>query len=150
MKYLVKIMKFSLSKKSTSICSLAILLFFALVQSNASESDTKYSTNEWHVSTPEEQGMQSKTLLQMMEAIKDQKYNIHSVTIVRNGCLVLDSYIYPFRYGKRHEMHSATKSVTSALIGIAIDQGYIENVNLPVTQFFPGKKISHLDDLKRR
>jgi len=142
-------MRFFLSKKFISIFSLAILLFFALVQSNASESDTKYPTNGWYVSTPEEQGMQSKTLLQMMEVIKDQKYNIHSVTIVRNGSLVLDSYLYPFKYGKKHEMHSATKSVTSALIGIAIDKGRIKDVHQPIIHFFPNKTISNLDDLKR-
>ena len=142
-------MRFLLSKKFISTFSLTILLFFILVQSNASESDTKYPTNELHVSTPEEQGMQSKTLLQMMEAIKDQKYNIHSVTIVRNGSLVLDSYLYPFKYGKKHEMYSATKSVTSALIGIAIDKGHIKDVHQPITYFFPNKTISNLDDLKR-
>ena len=142
-------MRFLLSKKFISTFSLTILLFFILVQSNASESDTKYPTDELHVSTPEEQGMQSKALLQMMEAIKDQKYNIHSVTIVRNGSLVLDSYLYPFKYGKKHEMYSATKSVTSALIGIAIDKGHIKDVHQTITQLFPNKEISNLGELKR-
>jgi len=72
---------------------------------------------------------------------KDNKYNIHSVTIVRNGSLVLDSYLYPFKYGKKHAMHSATKSVTSALIGIAIDKGLIKDVHQLITQLFPDKKI---------
>jgi CubicO group peptidase (beta-lactamase class C family) len=142
-------MRFFLIKKSISAFSLTIFLFFIFVQSNASESDTNYPTNEWYVSTPEEQGMQSKTLFQMIEAIKEQKYNIHSITIVRNGSLVLDSYLYPFQYGKKHKMYSATKSVTSALIGIAIDKGHIKDVHQPITHFFPDKTISNLDDLKR-
>ena len=46
-------------------------------------------------------------------------------------------------------MHSATKSVTSALIGIAIDKGYIKDVHQTITQLFPNKDISNLDELKR-
>ena len=38
-------------------------------------------------------------------------------------------------------MHSATKSVTSALIGIAIDKGLIKDVHQLITQLFPDKKI---------
>jgi CubicO group peptidase (beta-lactamase class C family) len=129
-------MRFLQSKKLISLFFLVIFSFYALFQSYASVSDIKYPTNEWHVSTPEEQGMQSKTLLDMMEVIKDQKYNIHSVTIVRNGSLVLDSYLYPFKNGKGHEMYSATKSVTSAIMGIAIDKGHIKDVHQPITQFF--------------
>ena len=126
-----------------------MLFLFSLPQSNASESSSNYPTNEWHVSTPEDQGMQSKTLLKMMEDIKDKKYNIHSITIVRNGDLIIDAYLYPFKYGEKHELHSVTKSVISALIGIAIDKGYIEDVHQPVIHFFPHTNISHLDDLKR-
>jgi len=142
-------MRFLQSKKFMPIFYLVIFSFSALVQSNVSASDIKYPTNEWHVSTPEDQGMKSKTLLDMMKVIKDKKYNIHSVTIVRNGSLVLDSYLYPFKNGKKHKMFSATKSITSALIGIAIDKGYIKNVNQTITQLFPSRKISNLGELKR-
>ncbi len=34
-------------------------------------------------------------------------------------------------------MKSASKSVISALIGIAIEQGYIDSVNEPIAQYFP-------------
>jgi CubicO group peptidase (beta-lactamase class C family) len=46
-------------------------------------------------------------------------------------------------------MHSVTKSVMSALIGIAIDQGYIEDVNQTITELFPDRKISNLDERKK-
>ena len=39
-------------------------------------------------------------------------------------------------YG-RHRTHSATKSFTSTLIGIAIDQGYIAGTDAPVFDYFP-------------
>ncbi len=37
----------------------------------------------------------------------------------------------------------------SALIGIAIDKGYIQNVDQPITDFFPDKTIANMDDLKK-
>ncbi len=46
-------------------------------------------------------------------------------------------------------MYSATKSVTSAIIGIAIDKGHIKDVHQLITQFFANKKIFNLDELKR-
>jgi len=142
-------MRLYLGKKTVAIIFFAVILLFSLSRSNLSASGSNYPTNEWHVSTPEEQGMQSKTLLKMMKAIKDEKYNIHSVTIVRNGDLVLDAYLYPFKNGEKHELHSVTKNVISALIGIAIDKGYIKDVHQPITNLFPDTNISHLDDLKR-
>ncbi len=136
-------------KKSISIFLLVIFSFLALVQSAASSSDIEFPTSEWHVSAPEEQGMQSKTLLDMMAVIKDKKYNFHSVTIVRNGSLVLDSYLYPFENDKKHKMFSATKSVTSALIGIAMDKGYIKDIHQTLTQLFPNNENPNLGELKK-
>ncbi len=37
----------------------------------------------------------------------------------------------------------------SALIGIAIDKGYIQNVDQPITDFFPDKAFANMDDLKK-
>ena len=85
----------------------------------------------------------------MMTAIKKKGYTIQNVSIVRNGYLVLDAYIYPFKDGQKHEMYSVTKSVTSALIGIAIDKGYIKDVNQTITEIFPHKNISNLDERKK-
>jgi CubicO group peptidase (beta-lactamase class C family) len=85
----------------------------------------------------------------MMTAIKKKGYTIQNVSIIRNGYLVLDAYIYPFKDGQKHGTYSVTKSVISALIGIAIDKGYIKNVNQTITELFPNKKIANLDELKR-
>jgi CubicO group peptidase (beta-lactamase class C family) len=137
------------NKKYMALYFLAIFTISAFFYSYATASVNYYPTNGWQISAPEEQGMHSKILLTMMEEIKNNGYNIQSVSIVRNGYLVLDSCLYPFKNDQKHEMYSATKSVTSALIGLAIDKGYIKDVHQTITQLFPNKKISNLDDLKR-
>jgi CubicO group peptidase (beta-lactamase class C family) len=111
-------------------------------------SATIYPAQQWTVSTPEQQGMQSSVLADMMQHIVDYGFEIHSVLIVRHGKLVLDSYFWPFSAEMKHILHSCTKSITSALIGIAIDKGYIQSVNQPIKDFFP-KLATGWDDLKK-
>ena len=104
-----------------------------------------WPTKGWKTSTPEEQGMDSDLLVEMFEFIQRWNYDFHSVSVIRNGYLVADATIYPFHPGSKHIIHSCTKSITSALIGIAIDQGYIESVDQPVLSFFPERTIANLD-----
>ncbi|UCC54334.1 MAG: serine hydrolase, partial [Anaerolineaceae bacterium] len=104
-----------------------------------------WPTDGWRSSAPEEQGMDSEMLAKMFESIEQQNYDIHSVTIIRNGYIVADATIYPFEWDSKHQIHSVTKSISSALVGIAIDQGYIENVNQPVLSLFPNRLVSNND-----
>ncbi len=115
---------------------LAIFIISAFFYSYAPASVIHYPTNGWQISDPEAQGMHSKPILDMMEAIKKKGYNIQSVSIVRNGYLVLDANIYPFKDGQKHEMYSVTKSVTSALIGIpVIQRDTLDGFNCKRTSF---------------
>ena len=142
-------MKLLQKKKSIALYILPIFLITVFFYSYAAASANIFPTGEWRNSAPEAQGMHSKSILEMMEHIKKNGYNIQSVSIVRNGYLVLDAYAYPFKDGQKHKMYSATKSVTSALIGIAIDKGYIKDVNQTITELFPDKKFSNLDERKK-
>jgi CubicO group peptidase (beta-lactamase class C family) len=127
---------------------LTVLIPFIFLHSYAMASVTIYPAQEWTVSTPEQQGMQSSMLADMMQHIIDYRFEIHSVLIVRNGKLVLDSYFWPFSAEMKHILHSCTKSIMSALIGIAIDKGYIQSVNQPITDSFP-KLAAGWDDPKK-
>jgi CubicO group peptidase (beta-lactamase class C family) len=69
--------------------------------------------------------------------------------VVRNGYLVLEAYSYPFKGESRHWIASATKSFTSALIGIAIDKGSINGVNQKLLDFFPDRTVANVDAQKR-
>lgn len=83
--------------------------------------------------------MSSRVLSELFHAVKKNEYAIDSVIIVRNGYVVLESYGQLQEPHFRHQIHSCTKSVVSALIGIAIDEGYIESVDQSVLELFPDK-----------
>jgi CubicO group peptidase (beta-lactamase class C family) len=72
---------------------------------------------------------------------------VSGIIIVRHGYIVLEADYDPDQ--PRRSVLSCTKSVISALIGIAIQEGYIQDVHQPVLEFFPELDIENVDDLKR-
>jgi CubicO group peptidase (beta-lactamase class C family) len=109
------------------------------------EPTTYWPTEGWRTSTPEEQGMDSELLADMLDTIRERNYNIDSVSVIRNGYMVVDAYVHPFSSDSKHIIHSCTKSIISSLIGIAIEEGYIQSVGKPVLDFFPERTVAHLD-----
>ncbi|MFW9849718.1 MAG: serine hydrolase domain-containing protein [Candidatus Thorarchaeota archaeon] len=105
-----------------------------------------WPTNGWLNSTPEEQGMDSTRLQEMLDYIEDNHIAIHSVVVIKNGYKVLEEYpTGMYDRDSTHLLYSVTKSFTSALVGIAIDKGYIDNVSIPMLSFFPNYNITNED-----
>jgi CubicO group peptidase (beta-lactamase class C family) len=142
-------MKLIRHKKSIALYFLSFFWMSVFFWSYDSASANTYPTDAWTISTPEEQGLRSELLVEMMAHIRERSYHIDSILIVRNGKLVFDAYFWPFSKNQKHIIHSCTKSVMSALIGIAIDKGYIQNVDQPITEFFPDKAVADFDGLKK-
>jgi CubicO group peptidase (beta-lactamase class C family) len=96
-------------------------------------------------------GINPVPIAQMMNKIVDGTYkNIDSVLIIKDGKLVLEEYFYQFDQDKLHEQRSATKSVVSALVGIAIDKGFIKNSQQTVVDFFPEYELKNLTEDKKK
>ena len=138
-----------LFKRKNAFYVISILVYFLIISTSSIAAFDYFPTEGWRLSTPEEQGMHSQKLLQMLETIKEKQIGIQSVAVMRNGYLVLDTYTHPYKDGQKHKMWSVTKSITSALIGIAIDKGFIKGVDQKVIDFFPDREILNLDDRKK-
>ena len=118
---------------------------------STSNAPTNWPTEDWPTSTPENLGMDSESLVEILSFYRENKTNIHSLLIIRNGNVGLDACFYPFTPGGTvHDLASVTKSITSVLIGIAIDQGFIESVEQPLLSFFPERTIANLDNNKEK
>jgi len=110
-----------------------------------------WPTDGWLNSTPEEQGMDSTKLIEMMENVDDQYYDLHSVVIARHGRIVFEEYPdHRYDADQIHRLYSATKSVLSALIGIAIQEGFIESTDVRVIDFFPDYTFANMTPQKER
>ncbi len=134
-----------------SITLVLLVLSFGIT---AAHETLLWPTEGWQTSTPEEQGMDSSKLTKMWEALQEPRSDItgtlliHSLLVIRHGQVVMDASVYPFNSTKPHEAFSLTKSVVSALVGIAIDKGYIKNLDQSIWDFFPKDKTAAMDDRK--
>jgi len=124
--------------------ALVIMSFVAACAGPTPEPAPYWPTEGWRTSTPEEQGMDSERLAAALDFLQEhrEEYHIHSMLIIRHGYIVADVYFYPFAPGMMHDITSDTKSFTSTLIGIAIDEGYIESVEQPVLDIFPERTVA--------
>jgi len=95
--------------------------------------------------------LDTSLLREMMQKIIHGNYpNVHSVLIIKNGRLVFEEYFYQYTKDSLQELRSATKSLFSALTGIAIDKGSIKSKNEKVLSFFPGYSLNNMSDAKKR
>lgn len=136
-----------------------------------------WPTTGWQTSAPEEQGIDGSILAALDKKFKEGEYGyVDSMLVIRNGYVVFNNsydndYVkinegkdesphlfnyynpeyHPFYKGtKLHTLQSVTKSFASALIGIAIDQGKIPDVNVQVLDYFKGREIKHANEWKKR
>jgi CubicO group peptidase (beta-lactamase class C family) len=79
--------------------------------------------------------MIEKSILE--RTIKSEHSNITGIVVLKGGDIVYEDYFDCFGPDDTVHIMSVTKSVVSALVGIAIEQGYIKSVNQKVFDFFP-------------
>jgi len=113
-------------------------------------SDREYwPTAEWRAVEPAAAGMDAEKLSALDRRIPALHGNINGVVVVRKGYIVYEKYFNGFGPDDAHNMASVTKSVTSALVGIAVDEGLIQSVDQKVLDFFPGYTAAPGDFQKR-
>jgi CubicO group peptidase (beta-lactamase class C family) len=111
-----------------------------------------WPTTRWPVSSPAGQGLDADRLDELVRLIDEGERfpDLHSLLVVRHGYLVTEAYFAGHEADELHTQQSVSKSFTSAVMGIAIEQGLIAGVEEPVLDFFPELDgIDNLDDRKR-
>ena len=102
--------------------------------SNSSETETK-ETLEWQHDTLENHHIDVSAINSVHNII--DSYPINAEVIVKDGVIVDEYYKEGYDETSGFELHSVSKSITSAIFGIAIDKGYIESVETPISNYFP-------------
>jgi CubicO group peptidase (beta-lactamase class C family) len=114
----------------------------------------------WDTGHLSDYGFDLEPLEELIDLVRDGTYpNVHGVLIARNGVLVLEEYFpgyssggtfYDFDRETKHECFSVTKSVNSALIGIAIDDGLIAGAQAQISDYLPEYADIFVDPDKER
>ncbi len=103
---------------------------------------------DWPVSTPEEQGLPSE-LFENAFSRAEELPTLYSVLVARNGHLVAERYFSGQNPNRANYIASTTKSFTSALVGIALAEGYLDSLDQRMLDFFPQYVTADLDPRKR-
>ena len=87
---------------------------------------------------------------QMTDSIVNNHYaGIHSVLIAKDNQLIYEQYFNSYTKDSLHDTRSSFKSITSLLVGIAVDKGFIKDINQKVYEFFPEYPSLKTDPFKK-
>lgn len=103
----------------------------------------------WLESSPGEQGFNGELLSEAFDAAR-QKSFVYSFLVIRNGYLVGEEYFNGFSRSSSCNIRSISKSFISALVGIALQQGYLDSLEQKMLNFFPEYDRSELDPRTRQ
>ncbi len=92
---------------------------------------------EWLVEDPADHGMDAARLDDARDYAFAAGMNTQGVVVVRDGVIVAEWYADGSDQDSWTASWSVAKSFTSALVGIAIEQGKIPGVDEPMTTYFP-------------
>lgn len=99
--------------------------------------------------TPQSQGMNPSHLIKLSQWIKDDSRTHFSVLVSRHGKLVYELYTSQLTRDHSHYLMSVTKSVASALVGIAVDRGLIHSPDDSLAELLPQKLFRNTEDRER-
>jgi CubicO group peptidase (beta-lactamase class C family) len=115
----------------------------------------------WQCADLTASGIDKTGIVKLVQEITDGEHDdIHSLLIVRDNKLVVEEYfaahgtkhsrfITDLFRDKPHHLASTTKCVTSTLVGIAIDHGFIKDVAEPIYHYLPAYTSLFTEDKRK-
>jgi CubicO group peptidase (beta-lactamase class C family) len=85
--------------------------------------------------------MNKEELHILIENSAANESNICQIYAIKDGKTVYDDCWHGFKAGDAVNVMSVTKGIMSLLAGIALDRGFIKNVDQKVLDFFPGYQV---------
>lgn len=104
--------------------------------------------NDWQVSSPEDQGLDPMLVARLYHDAADLE-TLYGLLVVKDGFLVAEDYFNGGSVDQKALLQSAAKSITSALVGVALDQGCLSSVDQKMMDFFPDYADQIVDSRKR-
>ncbi|GAL82483.1 6-aminohexanoate-dimer hydrolase [Algibacter lectus] len=116
------------------------------------EIELKNSITDWKIGGFKNDNKNSILKLTEMEYLisKDSFTNTHSVVISKKGKIEYENYFDGYNSNIPHDMKSASKSISSGIVGIAKDKLLFNSVKQSIFDFLPEKYQTRKDSLKTK
>ncbi|MBQ0732766.1 serine hydrolase domain-containing protein [Aquimarina celericrescens] len=128
---------------------LSICLFF-FASSNAQKTapdQLKSRSKELPVTSLEKAGFQRDSIENLLNTIyKTPHKDFRGLVVIKDNHIVIEEYFNTFWRKTIHDIRSAGKSVTSLLLGIAIKEGLIKNLDQTVYALFSKNKYYSVNE----
>lgn len=129
---------------------LALLLFLTLSvyvfgQTDSADKPGKDMT-ELSVASLEESGINRDSINNLLELISNTPPNdFRGLVVLKDNKIVIEEYFNTFWRISVHDIRSAGKSITAVLLGIAINEGLVQDLEQSVYSFFPKNKYPSIN-----
>lgn len=104
-------------------------------QGTYSYSQPKELRDGWKTNNLTSQKVDTIKIYHLFNQIQNGENKIHSVLLLKNGQLIIEEYFNGHSADQQHDLRSTTKSIRSILMGIAIDEGFINNIDEPISKY---------------
>jgi CubicO group peptidase (beta-lactamase class C family) len=105
----------------------------------------EYLTGEWAIGQPGDHGMEQEWLDALCEELITG--SVRAALLVKDGTIVYEYYGTGDNTETKYSLYSCTKSVTSAAVGLAIEQELLPGVNSKLADFFPDLADPEKEDI---
>ena len=119
-----------------------ILITLILIGCSPSNADleavdyTPLQGDDWELSTPGEQDLDSLQVAKLYYNAAELETS-HGLLVIKKGYLIAEGYFNGGSVERKENVQSVTKSYTSAMVGIALDQGCLSSLDQKMLDFFP-------------
>lgn len=133
--------------------TLVVMVFAAACGPSAAElAQVTYApapVGDWEISTPEAEGLDPLRMAELYWHAEGVE-TLYALLVVKNGKLVGEKYFNGGSLDGTSNLQSATKSVLSALVGLAIHDGCMPGLDTRMMDFFPELEDRIRDPRKRQ
>lgn len=114
------------------------------------EIDLKKSETDWEFDDFTSENKATILKLTEMEALilNDSLPSTHSVLVSRKGELIYENYFDGYTSENPHDMRSASKSISSAIVGLAKDKSLVNDLDQSIFDFLPEEYQKYKDSSK--
>lgn len=116
------------------------MLFISISTFTFAQPAYKYSQpatleDGWETNSIHELKVDTTRVYKLFEQLNSGKNKLHSALLVIDNKLIIEEYLNGQSTDQQHDLRSVTKSITSLLLGIAIDKGFVKSIDDPVSEY---------------
>lgn len=112
-------------------------LIFEVISATPTSSLTTFPEKSWVIAEPISVGMDESKIQESIDYAFAEGQNTQGLVIVRHGVIVAEKYATSSDENSIATSWSTAKSFTSALVGAAVDRGFISAIDISASEFIP-------------